>query len=165
MHMDISHELFRMEMYRKNAGTPSRDAPVLCAPAQATCIWTFQKSHVLWKFTGVPDPNPATPVLCEPAQSKRTWTFHKSDFVQKNTGKLPDPRHGILCEPAQSKRTWTFQMYRSHFCVEIYRENARPPATTSIKHRVFTVIVRTPSVWGINSSIQRILHMGRNRGA
>ena len=63
-----------------------------------------------------------------------------------------DPKTGkhTLCEPAQSKCTWTF--HKSHFVWKFTGTMPDAPETTSIKHRAFTLTVRTPqcghSVWG-----------------
>ena len=42
--------LRRMMLRRKT--DPKTGKHTLCQPAQATCAWTFYKSHFVWKFTG-----------------------------------------------------------------------------------------------------------------
>ena len=70
---------------------PKTGRHTVCEPAQATCAWTFHKSHFVWKCTRkMAADTSAARVLCEPAQSKCAWTFHKSHFVRKFTGKMPD---------------------------------------------------------------------------
>ena len=58
---------------------PKTGKRTLCEPAQATCAWTFHKSHSAPKFTGKMGADASGDiVLCEPAQSKFTWTECKS---------------------------------------------------------------------------------------
>ena len=61
---------------------PKTEKHTVCEPAQATCAWTFHKSHFVWKFRGkMAADTSGDIVLCESAQSKCTWTFHKIHFA------------------------------------------------------------------------------------
>ena len=82
--------MLRRSMLRRKTDPKTRKH-TLCEPAQATCAWTFDKSHFVWKCTGKMAGDTSWDiVLCEPAQSKCTWTFHKSHFVWKFIWKMPN---------------------------------------------------------------------------
>ena len=110
---------------------------VLCKPAQSKCTRIFHKSHLGWKFTGkMLNANPATPVLCEPAHSKDASTCHKSRFVWKLTGTVPYANRHLFCASLRRRfRPYAnpacavemhMDISQEPFCMEIYRENAKP---------------------------------------
>ena len=68
--------MLRKMMWRRKTD-PKTGKHTLYEPTQATCAWTFHKSHSVWKFTGkMAADTSGDIVLCEPAQLKYTWTCH-----------------------------------------------------------------------------------------
>ena len=144
-------------------------------PGTAFCVeiyrkertWTCQKSHLVWKFAGkIAHGHVTRAILCGNLQEKcrsvipgpavcveiywkkRTWTCHKSHFLWKFTVKMPHKVSAArtLCGNLQEKT----RMAIAHglFCMEIYRKNAgRPRPHLDLHGPLFTLTVRTPSVW------------------
>ena len=85
----------------------------------------------------MPDANPAASNLCEPARSTCTWTCHKRHFTRKCLRKMP-----CAYPVTQAKCTWT--CHKRHVVRKLTGKMPNASDTTSIKHRLLTVTVRTP---------------------
>ena len=149
--MDMSEEPFCVEISRKKGtGTGHRNHFMASGDhvfdgSGGTCY----KSHFVWKFKGkVPDPDSRDSILCGNLQEKWTWRRHKSHFVWTFTGKMREAtfQARILCGNLQEKTP--MDSAQEPFCVDIYRKNAGPPGAHLDQTRaLFTLTVRTPSVW------------------
>ena len=145
-HMDISHEPFCMEIYRKNAGRRSRGQHFVRACAVEKHMDMSQEPFCV-KFTRkMPDPNPATHVFCASLRS-RDAHGHVTRAILCGTlqekCRTPIPRH-TFCASLRSRNAhgWTF--HKSHF---VWKSSGKMPnayENTSIKHRALTPTVRTP---------------------
>ena len=164
----------KMMRLRRRKTDPKTGKHTLCEPAQATCAWTFHKSHYvgkftrghcfvracavemhmdraqepfyIWKFTGKTTGDTSRDiVLCEPAQWKCTSTLHNSHSVWKFRKKMQK-----YAPPATNslwepaQSKWTSTFHKCHFVWNFTGKTPNAPETTSIKHRALTPTVRTP---------------------
>ena len=169
IHMDMSEEPFCMEIYRKKCTWTCQKSHFVWkftgkkAQAQVTgailwlpgtTFWMEVEAHVTRAILyGNLQEKCRTRMLrsafcVEIYRKKRTWTCHKSHFVWKFTGKMPEAtwEAPTLCGNLQEKTR--MDIAQGPFCVEIYRKNAgRPRPHLDLHGPLFTLTVRTPSVW------------------
>ena len=129
----------RMRMWMLRRTDSKTGKHTVHQPSQSKCTWTFEKGHVVWKFTGnVPDAHPGQGILRGLAQAKRTWTVTRATLcrnLQENAGRYSRALHFV--------RACTIEMHmdmsQEPLCVEIYSKNAgrqsRQPFCASLRSR------------------------------
>jgi len=138
MHMDVSQELFCVEICKKSAVCQSRDTRFVraCAVEMRTDI--SQAPFCLDLF--------CASLRSRNAHGRFTRAILCGNLQEKCL--TPSPRHIRFVRACAVEMH--MDMSQEAFCGEIYRKNAD---TTSIEHRPLTITIRTPqcghTVWEI----------------